>query len=52
VRGFHPVSSLVYTSTVCQQIQYAAKTTLQVNFNATYSGTYVHFHAYALETEV
>jgi hypothetical protein len=37
---------------IVQQIQYAAKTTLNVHFNATYSGPYVHIHASALETEV
>ena len=37
---------------ILQQIQYAAKTILHVNFTATYSGPYAHFHAYALETEV
>jgi hypothetical protein len=36
---------------VLTQIQYAAKTTLHVSFNATYSGPYAHFHAYA-ETAV
>ena len=37
---------------ILQQIQYAAKTTLNVNFTATYSGPYAHFHASALETAV
>lgn len=37
---------------VLQQIQYAARSTLNVSFNATYSGPYVHFHGSALETAV
>lgn len=37
---------------ILQQIQYAARTTLHVNFQATYSGPYAHFHSHALETEV
>ena len=37
---------------VLNQIQYAAKTTLHVSFNATYSGPYAHFHANAQSTEV
>ena len=37
---------------VLQQIQYAARTTLNVSFNATYSGTYIYCHATAYETEV
>jgi len=37
---------------ILQQVQYAAKSILQVNFNATYSGPYVHFHASHYETTV
>jgi len=36
---------------ILAQIQYAAKTTLHIAFNATYSGPYAHFHASA-ETAV
>jgi hypothetical protein len=32
-------------SHILQQIQYAARTILQVNFNASYSGPCVYFHA-------
>lgn len=37
---------------VLQQIQYAARTTLNVSFNATYSGPYIYCHATTYETEV
>lgn len=37
---------------VLSQIQYAARTTFNLNFHATYSGPYVHFHLSSLETAV
>lgn len=36
---------------IIQQIQYAAKTILNVNFTATYSGPYAYFHAHAYGQE-
>jgi len=37
---------------ILQQIQYAARTVLKVNFNATYSEPHAHFHSTVYETEV
>jgi len=36
---------------ILQHIQYAARTVLKVNFNATYSGPYAHYHSTVYETE-
>ena len=51
MQNIHPfLRPHIYT-----QIQFAAKTVFHVNFSATYSGTYVHFHtapALGLETTV
>lgn len=37
---------------ILQQVQYAARTILQVSFTATYSGPYAYFHTTAHETAV